>query len=68
MLKQMNMKIENGTMKGITHFDNEIGLARKMEMNQSMDMSMTNPQDGSEMKLPTKQTITLKLDKVGAVK
>jgi hypothetical protein len=64
-LAAMNMKVNDGTLKGPVWFDPQLGIAREAELVQDMKMSMKNPADpAAEMVIPIKQTIRTKLVKV----
>ena len=61
MMKALGMKIETSNVEGILHFDPSVGAVRSMNTNQNFTMTMKNPADGSSIRMPIKQKVTLKL-------
>ncbi|MEM8954442.1 MAG: DUF6263 family protein [Verrucomicrobiota bacterium] len=56
MMKQLGMKMTGGKTTGTIYWDNELGWMRGMEMDQTMTMSMMNPQTGEPMEIPMEQS------------
>jgi hypothetical protein len=68
-LFQMDMKIQNGTMKGTLWFDPKIGFVRDSQLVQEMEMSIKNPTDPTQaITIPFKQEASTTLTKVEDVK
>ncbi len=68
-LAAMNVKLEDSSLSGTTWFDLDLGIARSADFNQSFTMTMNNPTDPSKsLRVPMKQVIRLKLNKVEDIK
>jgi hypothetical protein len=68
MMKSMGIKLSDGKMTGKSYFDAELGFVRHAEVETEMTISLKNPGTQELMKMPTKQTVSVKLTSVEASK
>jgi hypothetical protein len=64
-LAQMNMSIQNSSMKGTLWFDPKLGFVRDSQLIQEMEMTIKNPADPAQaLTIPFKQEVSTTLNKV----
>ena len=64
LMRQMNLKVQEGKMEGTIFYDPLINFPRAIAMTQSVTLSAKIP-NGDAMRLPMKQTIGMTLDQFG---